>query len=106
MGASYFDEDVTNTSREDFTPGAGSPNPFVIKTDADGNYVWGRQIESDAHSRGFHVLVGRGGSLYLSGFFSGNTDFNPSGSPHNLTAVNQLDGFTMKLFCSDTTSSM
>lgn len=104
-GSSYFDDDVTQPSREAFTSGASSPNPFLIKTDADGNFVWGRQVESDDHSRGFNVLVGPNGNIYLSGFFSGNADFNPSGTPHDLTAVSQLDGFVMKLFCSDTTSS-
>ncbi len=108
MNEIYLDPDPAHTSRAVFAAGNGATDAFLLKLQADGSFLWGKQIRSSVNSRGMHVMVGQDKSVYLSGYFGGTTEFNPSGNSHQVTAANSsnLDGFTLKLYCMDTTSSV
>ncbi len=109
MGTIFLDPDFTNVNRDTFKTTSGSaPDPFLLKLDANGDYEWGRTITSKSGSRGYHVLVPRSQEVYLSGNFSDTTLFNPLGAnQHSIIAplASYGNGFTMKLFCVETSSA-
>lgn len=103
----YFDPNQSNPNRHVFTSGTTSPDAMLFKLDSSGNYEWGRSVTSNKQSRGFHVFTSTNKEVYLSGSFSGSTEFNPLGASNIITAAHatNFDGFVMKLYCTDTSSS-
>ncbi len=104
-GTIFLDPDFTNINRDTFKSITSNPDPMLVKLNASGDYEWGRTITSKSGSRGYHVLVPRSQEVYLSGNFSDTTLFNPRGAnTHQIIApsVTNGNGFTMKLFCVDT----
>ncbi|MCE9621425.1 MAG: SBBP repeat-containing protein [Actinomycetia bacterium] len=89
----------------DFDPGAGVDNltsagnndVFVSKLDADGDFVWARQIGGTNGDEGYSVAVDADGNVYTTGWFSGTTDFDPGAGVFNLTSVASTDVFISKL---------
>ncbi len=92
----------------DFDPGAGTANltstgstydMFILKLDANGNYVWAKQIGSatGAIDTTFILRVKvLSTELYVTGSFTGTIDFDPGAGVVNLTSVGE-DGFVLKL---------
>lgn len=80
------------STNADFDPGAGTMNltnaggfdAFVSKLDASGNFVWAGAIRSVANSSGYDIgnaiVTDANNNVYVSGFFVGVTDFDPSPS--------------------------
>lgn len=98
----------------DFDPGTGAFNLtsqgsdrdiFIQKLDANGNFIWAKQIgapfvplfPTPAHSNAISVDVA--GNLYLTGYFDGTADFDPdTASTFNMTSqFNASDIFICKL---------
>lgn len=95
----------------DFDPGPGVENlvstgladPFVLKLDAGGNYVWAKNFTGGSSSRidsGSKITVDASEDVYTSGiYFSSTNDFDPgpgtfilSGmSNHTSTFISKLD---------------
>lgn len=76
----------------DFDPGAGSfnltsqgsdRNIFIQKLDANGNFIWAKQIgvpivsESPTPAHSNAIAIDAGGNIYLTGYFDGTADFDP-----------------------------
>lgn len=70
----------------DFDPGPGTfvlPNPgqpraFLTKWDADGDFVWARNLtDGDGFAIGLSVAVDRSGNVFAAGQFDGVYDFDP-----------------------------
>lgn len=89
----------------DFDPSSGVANLsnttgidiFVSKYDANGNYLWAKQIGgSNLDSKPRAIAVDATGNVYITGFFIGTVDFDPSAASFNMTATNQ-DIFVCKL---------
>lgn len=76
----------------DFDPGPGTfyltsigsdRDIFVQKLDADGNFIWAKQMgapyvplsPTPAHSSA--IAVDAGGNIYITGYFDGTVDFDP-----------------------------
>jgi hypothetical protein len=90
----------------DFDPGTGTYNltslsgydGFIQKLDANGNFVWVRQIMGQGAVYPYAVKTDVNGNIYTSGYFVGTNDFNPdTKAVFNMTAVGGIDIFAEKL---------
>ncbi|HTN46426.1 MAG TPA: T9SS type A sorting domain-containing protein [Flavipsychrobacter sp.] len=78
--------------------GNTSKNIFLVKSDASGNFVWGKQFSSDSSIAVSSVLTDNSGNVVLVGTFRGKADFDPGSSSFNLTSAGtQQNAFTVKL---------
>ncbi len=89
----------------DFDPGAGVSNltsagnkeAFVSKLDSNGNYVWAKSFGSTGYDEGTGLAIDSSGNLYVTGGFTGTTDFDPGAGTYNLTVADYGDAFALKL---------
>lgn len=90
----------------DFDPGTNSfflesidrNNAFLSKLDADGNFIWAKQILSNEFSNGKDIQVDSLNNLYLSGEWNGVTDLNPGLTTDGILENNGNDNsFLIKL---------
>jgi hypothetical protein len=73
-------------STVDFDPGPGVDNhssvdnidAFVSKIDLDGNFAWARTWGGPIYDEGFSVASDDAGDVFVTGFYCGPTDFDPS----------------------------
>ena len=92
-------------STVDFNPGPisaaitsqGSSDIFVHKMDEDGNFIWARAVGGNQWDEAQAIVSDNEGNVYVSGYFRGTVDFDPSISTHFKTAVGEDDIFVMKL---------
>jgi gliding motility-associated-like protein len=75
---------------------------FVVKLDPAGNFIWGRTLDGERFIECSYFHVTPGGDIYLTGLFSGTTDFDPGPGTYELTAqytpgTENHDLFTAKL---------
>ncbi len=92
----------------DFNPG-GTPaikttnhifaDPFILKLDLYGHYIWSKQIAGTGDDKGFGIGIDAKNNLYLSGSFGIKSDFDPDSGTFNLTVTkkNVADIFVLKL---------
>ncbi len=76
---------------------AGIYDVFVSKTDAAGNFIWGKKFGGTTAEIGYSINTDQQGNCYVTGYFSGVCDFDPGVGVFNLTAVGQEDMFVCKL---------
>ncbi len=90
----------------DFDPGAGvvtlnapgnRTNGFILKLDANGDFVWVKLIEGTANVHANEICLDGMGNIYASGLFGGTTDFNPGIGVYNLVSAGFSDSFVLKL---------
>jgi len=89
----------------DFDPGAdtleftavGDYDIFVAKIDPQGQLVWARQVGSPADDQGFGICLDSNGHLWVTGQFSGLTDFDPGDGEYWSNAQGLTDIFILKL---------
>ncbi len=89
----------------DFDPGSGIYNQtsnghydvFLLKLSNNGNFVRAQQIGGLRDDYGQSITIDSSGSLYVTGSFSGNVDFNPGPNSFNLTSNKPEDLFVLKL---------
>jgi hypothetical protein len=105
-GNLYTVGDFWNTV--DFDPGPGVANLsslggydiFVTKYDANGNYIWARQLGGTRYNFGYGITVDASGNVYTTGWYDGTVDFDPGAGTFNLSANNgsgYYDVFISKL---------
>ena len=78
----------------DFDPGPGTQNltsagageTFLAKYDASGNYVWARRMGGAGHEYANAVAVDATGNSYITGVFTGTSDFDPGAGAQNLSS--------------------
>ncbi|UKN00985.1 T9SS type A sorting domain-containing protein [Paracrocinitomix mangrovi] len=89
----------------DFDPGAGVQNltpggggdAFLVKLDADGNYLWAISFPGGSGADlGRDLAIDASGNVLVSGFFYGTVDFDPSVNVANVTSTGQADAFVAK----------
>ncbi len=92
-------------STADFDPSAiannltsnGQADAFIAKYDNNGNYVWSKSMGSISDDVGKALQLDATGNLYLTGYFYGTVDFDPSVTISNLISTgNFLDVFIAK----------
>ena len=92
----------------DFDPGVGTytmvnagvssnPNAYISKLDASGNFVWAKQITSNAPCFGRAITIDASGNILITGSFQLTADFDPSTGIFNLNSLGNNDIFVLKL---------
>jgi RTX calcium-binding nonapeptide repeat (4 copies) len=88
----------------DFDPGVGNfamttlnSDGFVWKLDADGAFMWAKQVGGDNAVSFNEMRVDSQGSIYLVGNFGGTIDFNPGIAISTLASNGISDAFALKL---------
>jgi hypothetical protein len=89
----------------DFNPGPGNFNMianditdiFISKLDTLGNFVWAKQLGLDSgSSQVTGINLDQMGNLYVTGYFGGSNDFDPSSGTSNLNGMGVLSVFLLK----------
>ena len=94
----YFSETV------DFDPGAGVFNLasgggfdiYIQKLDANGNFIWAKQMGDAANDIGYSIGIDGSGNVYTTGFFSGTVNFDPGAGVFNLASAGGTDIYIQK----------
>ncbi len=90
----------------DFDPGVGVFNltagaagaMFVLKLDANGNFIWAKMITSAVNNVSASSLTSDAlGNVYVTGSFNGTVDFDPGAPVFNLNSNGQKEVFILKL---------
>jgi gliding motility-associated-like protein len=90
----------------DFDPNAGVSNLqatsgsgqiFVSKFDAQGNFIWAKQMDGTENSFGQSISTDGAGNVYTLGSFRGTVDFDPGPGVFNQTGNNNNGVFISKL---------
>ena len=96
----------------DFDPGVGifqlaaveeASDIFVSKVNADGNLLWAKQIAGTFIDYCYSICSDVGNKVYVSGQFSGTTDFDPTDGTYTLTTIGGNDGF---IACLDSSGNL
>ena len=88
----------------DFDPGAGTSNLtsnglsdfFLLKLDANGNFVWARSMGGSSYDSVNGLVVGTSGNIFVTGFFGSTVDFDPNAGVSELTSAGSNDVFVGK----------
>jgi hypothetical protein len=89
----------------DFDPGsgtlnlisAGSADVFVSKLNSSGNLIWAKKFGGTSEDVGRSLTIDSSGNVYITGFFKGTVDFDPSDQTSELTSAGLDDIFVSKL---------
>jgi hypothetical protein len=89
----------------DFDPGTGITNltaigatdVFILKLDSSGNFQWAKSVGGTGADKGNSITTDVNGNVYTTGFFNGIVDFDPEAGIANITAINFIDIFILKL---------
>ncbi len=95
----YFKDTV------DFDPSSGVFNLisnglsdiFIQKLDANGNFVWAKQMGGISTDKGLSISIDSIGNVYSTGYFQNTVDFDPSSSIFDLTTNGSYDIYIQKL---------
>jgi hypothetical protein len=100
----YLTGSFQNTA--DFDPGTGTINltaatpsvtdVYIAKYNSTGNYQWAFNTLCNGGGNGVGIDVDGSGNVYVTGNFTGNSDFDPSLVTHNLSSVGSSDMFLAK----------
>jgi len=77
----------------DFNPGPGQDflypgdgeDIYLAKYDANGNYIWAHTFENNTSDVLHSMAIDSNGDVYITGYFGGTVDFDPSPATANLT---------------------
>jgi hypothetical protein len=102
-GNLYITGDFSNTV--DFDPGAsstylssaGATDVFILKLDSSGNLIWARSVGGTGFEYAYSVGTDGSGNIYVTGYFLGTADFDPSAGTAYLTSAGGADIFFSKL---------
>ena len=89
----------------DFDPGSGTNNltslgfgdVFVLKLDANGNFLWAKGVGGTGFDIGWSIGIDPFGNVYTTGWFFDTVDFNPGTGVDNHTSAGEGDIFIQKL---------
>ncbi len=97
----HFESDV------DADPGAanypltsnGMADILITKSDSDGNLLWASSIGGVANDAAYGVAINSSNEIYITGYYQGTVDFNPSSSVTNFmySSNGSIDIFLLKL---------
>jgi gliding motility-associated-like protein len=86
----------------DFDPGPGvsilsTTATFIQKLDPDGNFIWAKELPVWSGHTDKCLAIDAQNNLYMTGGFEGTVDVDPGAGVFNLTPVDQMDVFILKL---------
>lgn len=104
----YVDGSFNNTV--DFDPGPGIynltstggfavGNTFILKLNANGDFIWAKQINGYANkgNNARSITLDQESNVFITGLFVGSADFDPGVSTYSLTAGGTSNAFISKL---------
>lgn len=71
---------------------SGLQNAFICKFKTSGDFVWAKQFSASRSAECNGLAVDKDGSLYATGSFHGNTDFNPGAGPSDTFYLSSPSG--------------
>lgn len=80
----------------------GGYDVFIAKYDSVGNYIWAVNVGNTGFNDGNGITTDNSGNVYVTGYFSAITDFDPGAGVLNITPVGLQDIFILKLNSSGT----
>ncbi|NBG65330.1 ligand-binding sensor domain-containing protein, partial [Acidiluteibacter ferrifornacis] len=89
VGLANFDPSSSHSNIYD----TGGGNAFLAKYDSNGQNKWAISLGGNYSDVGKVVSIDNAGYIYLTGYFHGIADFDPSGSNTNLISSIKLNGF-------------
>jgi secreted PhoX family phosphatase len=92
QGTADFDPSASTQNRTS----AGSGDIFVAKYSSSGAYQWANAIGGTSDDYGSGIGVDGSGNAYVTGYFQGTADFDPSASTQNRTSAGGIDIFVAK----------
>jgi hypothetical protein len=105
-GNVYITGAYSSTSA-DFDPGTGtytlgtansSNDIYILKLDASGNFVWANAIGAPSTTEvAYGIAVDAAENVFTTGFFSGNTDFDPGTGTYYMYPSSTNSSFVLKL---------
>ncbi len=75
---------------------SGGNDIFVAKYTASGDYVWANKMGGTSADIGRSLALDGSNNVYVTGYFQGTVDFDPSISTANLVSSGAHDGFVAK----------
>lgn len=89
----------------DFDPGSGVyeltsngySDIFIQKLDSNGNFIWTKGMGSFYSDSASSLSINSVGEIYISGYFKGEVDFDPSAGTAELISKGSRDVFILKL---------
>lgn len=75
----------------------GETDVFILKLDAQGDFVWAKQAGGISYDYGYSIALDHLGNSYITGNFSGSSNFNPGSGNYSLLSFGGFDGFILKL---------
>lgn len=89
----------------DFDPGAGTStltpvgflDPFVLKLDSDGNYIWAKSFGGGSTERIRGISTDASGNIFSTGDFDTTIDLDPGSGTFNQSPRGSTDIFISKL---------
>ena len=90
----------------DFDPGPGlfnlislnnSSDIFIQKLDPAGNFIWAKSISGVDSEQVWDMVLDAQGNIYLTGYITDSTDFDPGSGIYRLGAQGYYDAFVCKL---------
>lgn len=91
-----FDPGVNTYTLSNPNQQIGGVNMFISKLDANGDFVWVKQVgsgEVDPYS----IFIDGSGNIYTTGKFAGKSDFDPGAGTYTMTADQGGEAFVLKL---------
>jgi len=74
----------------------GSDDAVIVKLDADGNFIWAKQMGGTSTEEPAELVLDDDGNIYTTGYFSGTADFDPGSGTGYLTSQGSFDVFATK----------
>jgi hypothetical protein len=102
ISTGYFRNTIdfdSGTGVFNLTSNSGTADGFIKKTDANGDFIWAVSIGGTPNDLVIQaVTTNTAGDIYLTGYFSGTMDADPSGTGTTiLTSQGSSDFFVVKL---------
>jgi hypothetical protein len=72
--------------------GAGFTDIFIAKYSSTGDYKWAINMGGSMQNYGWGIAVNESGEVYITGAFSGKTDFDPSPAPADTAYIEAFPG--------------
>ena len=88
--------DFNPTNEENILTPSGISDLYIASYSSDGNYNWAMQTGSELDEVGFSLDVDDFGTIYLTGYFYGTCDFDPTEELMNVQSHGNADIFFAK----------
>ena len=77
--------------------GNGNNECYILKLDADGNFIWAKEIDG-YYAQGDDIAKDASGNLYVCGVYAQTVDLDPGAGVYNVTSSSgSADAFVIKL---------